>query len=315
MVIDLDTFLTTVYCTVSDLYQERFAQHKPVRRGRRPELSDDEVLTLAILSQWHDKRSERQFGEYVAKHWQSYFPRLLSQSQLNRRLRDLAGVLSALGPMIAQRLSEQLGAATYEVLDGVPVPLMRRCRGDCHRCFANEAAIGVGGSDRDYYYGVKLLTAVNSHGLITGFVFGPANTEERWLGEALLRWRAFPQALPPHITDLADVLPRDHPTRSPRCGPTGPVLRATGAGQTTAACYLADLGYQGRVWQAHWQLDYHASVLTQNLFDGQADEAQLDQHLHSLRQVVEEINQLLSGLLGLCFPRVDAVGFAHAAQC
>ena len=135
------------------------------------------------------KRSERQFGEYVAKHWQAtYFPRLLSQSQLNRRLRDLVGVLSALGPMIAQRLSEQLGAATYEVLDGVPVPLMRRCRGNRHRCFANEAAIGVGGSDRDYYYGVKLLTAVgNSHGLITGFVFGPANTEERWLGEALPR--------------------------------------------------------------------------------------------------------------------------------
>ena len=50
-------------------------------------------------------------------------------------------------------------------------------------------------------------------------------------------------------------------------------------------------------------MDYHASVLTQNLFDGQADEAQLDQQLHSLRQVVEEINQLLSGLLGLCFPR------------
>jgi hypothetical protein len=303
MTIDLDTFLITVYCIVSDLYQQEFARHKPRRRGKRPALSDEEVLMLAILAQWQSKRSEREFGRYVAKHWRSYFPQLLSQSQLNRRMRDVAGVLSALGPAVALRLSEALGMATYEVLDGVPVPLMRRCRGDRHRCFANEAAIGVGGSDRDYYYGVKLLTAVNSHGLITGFVFGPANTEERWLGEALLRWRAFPQALPPRIEDLEDVLPRDHPKRGKRRGPSGLITPATGVGHATAPRYLADLGFQGRVWQAHWQLDYDAVVLTQNLFDGQADEAKLDRQLHSLRQVIEGINNLFTVCFGLSFPR------------
>jgi hypothetical protein len=303
MQIDLDTFLTTVYCTVSDLYQAHFAHRKSKRCGVRPQLSDDEVLTLAILAQWQTNRSERAFLRSVAQAWRSYFPQLLSQSQLNRRMRDVAGVLSALGPAIGLALSQKLGEASYEVLDGVPVPLMRRCRGDRHRCFANEAAIGRGGSDRDFYYGVKLLTAVNSHGLITGFVFGPANTEERWLGEALLRWRAFPQALPPRVDDLADVLPRDHPKRGPRRGPAAPITPATGVGQATAACYLADLGYQGEVWQRHWQLDYGAVVLTQNLFAGQVNQAQLDRQLHSLRQVVEQINGLLTSCLGLAFPR------------
>jgi hypothetical protein len=303
MPIDLDTFLTTVYCIVSDVYQQQFAAQKPRRRGKPAALSDDEVLTLALVAQWQSQRSERAFGRYVAQHWRSYFPRLLSQSQLNRRMRDVAGVLSALGPALALRLSETLGRAAYEVLDGVPVPLMRRCRGDRHRGFANEAAIGRGGSDRDYYYGVKLLTVVNSQGLITGFVLGPANTEERWLGEALLRWRAFPQALPPRLEDLADVLPRDHPNRGKRCGPSGPITPATGVGHATAACYLADLGFAGRVWQAHWHLDYQAIVLTQNHFDEQADEAQLDRQLHSLRQVIEEVNALLTTCLGLVFPR------------
>lgn len=303
MQIDLDTFLTTVYCIVSDLYQQHFAAQKPRRRGKQTEMSDDEVLTLAILAQWHPKQSERGFLRYVVMHWREYFPRLLSQSQLNRRMRDVAGALSALGPALAQLLSVELGMPASELLDGVPVPLMRRCRGDRHRCFANEAAIGVGGSDRDYYYGVKLLTAVNSHGLITGFVFGPANTEERWLAEALLRWRAFPQAQPPRIEDLQDVLPRDHPNRGKRRGPSGPLLPATGVGHATAPGYLADLGFQGQVWQAHWYLDYQAVVLTQNLFDGQVDEAKLDRQLHSLRQVVEDVNALLTGLLGLCFPR------------
>jgi hypothetical protein len=303
MHIDLDTFLTTVYCMTSDLYQQHFACHKPRRRGRRAELSDEEVITLAIVGQWQSNRSERAFGRYVARHWRGYFPRLLSQSQLNRRLRDVAGVLCALGPLVAWRLSTLCGVAAYEVLDGVPVALMRRCRGDRHRCFANEAAIGRGGSDRDFYYGVKLLTAVNSHGLITGFVFGPANTEERWLAEALLRWRTFPQAPPPQAEDLAAVLPRDHPGRGPRRGPSGPVVPATGAGCATAPCYLADLGFAGHHWHTHWQLDYQARVLTQNLFDGQAQQAQLARQLHSLRQVVEEVNHLLTDSLGLAFPR------------
>jgi hypothetical protein len=303
MAIDLDTFLTTVYCIVSDLYQAHFAKHKPKRRGKRPEVSDEEVLTLAIVAQWQDKRSERAFVREVVPQWQSYFPRQLSQSQFNRRMRDLAGVLSALGPALAVHLSQQWGGLVYEAIDGVPVPLMRRCRGDRHRCFANEAAVGVGGSDRDYYYGVKLLSVVNNHGLITGFVFGPANTEERWLAEALLRWRAFPDAPPPVVADLEAVLPKWRPSRGQRCGPTGPIAPATGGGQATAPLCVADLGFAGQVWQQHWQLDYQTEILTQTCFAGQADEAHLARQLHRLRQVVEEVNAFLVACLGLSFPR------------
>lgn len=303
MTINLDTFLTTLYCTVSDLYQAHFAHHKPLRPGKRAELSDEEVLTLAILAQWQQNRSERAFLREVVPQWRDYFPRMLSQSQLNRRIRDMAGVLSALGPAIAGLLSAQLGGLVYEVLDGVPVPLMRRCRGDRHRCFANEAAVGRGGSDRDYYYGVKLLTVVNNHGLITGFVFGPANTEERWLAEALLRWRAFPDAPPPRVADLEAVLPKWRPSRGTRCGPTGPIAPACGVGHATAPLYLADLGFAGQHWQPHWRLDYHAPILTQDAFDGLGNEAQLDRQLHSLRQVIEGVNSLLTACLGITFPK------------
>ncbi len=303
MTIDLDTFLTTLYCIVSDLYQAHFAHHKPLRPGKRAELSDEEVLTLAILAQWQHNRSERAFLREVVPKWRGYFPRMLSQSQLNRRLRDVAGVLSALGPAIAVALSEELGGLVYEVLDGVPVPLMRRCRGNRHRCFANEAAIGVGGSDRDYYYGVKLLTVVNNHGLITGFVLAPANTEERWLAEALLRWRAFADAPPPCVADLEAVLPKWRPSRGRRCGPTGPIAPATGVGRATAPLYLADLGFAGQHWQPHWRLDDCAPLLTQDAFDGLANQAKLDQQLHSLRQVVEGVNCILTTCLGLTFPK------------
>src|SRR5688572_30609540 len=98
MELDLDTFLTAVYCVVDDLYRSEFARAKPARPGPRPRLSDGEVLTLAVLAQWQRGRSERAFLRYAGRHWRSDFPRLLSQSAFNRRARDLAGVLCALGP-------------------------------------------------------------------------------------------------------------------------------------------------------------------------------------------------------------------------
>lgn len=50
MDLDLDTFLTVVYCTVDDLYQTHFAAAKPPRPGKVAELSDSEVLTLILLA-------------------------------------------------------------------------------------------------------------------------------------------------------------------------------------------------------------------------------------------------------------------------
>jgi hypothetical protein len=132
-------------------------------------MSDSEVLTLVLLEQWRTDHSERAFVHWVQEHWWAYFPRMLSQSAFNRRARDLWGVLCQLGPQISRQLQEVLrDDAGYEVLDAVPVPLMRRCRGQRHRVFGAEAGIGRGGSDRDWYYGCSLLDVVSPDGTITG---------------------------------------------------------------------------------------------------------------------------------------------------
>lgn len=179
MTLDLDTFLTSVYCIVDTLYQHHIAPVRPQRPGPRPELHDTEVVTLMLVAQSHPSRSERLIGRYAAKHWRAYFPRLLSQSQFNRRARDLQGVFARLAPLLAEQIITTLHLdALYEALDGVPVPLMARCRGNRHRCFAGRplgtASIGCGGSDREWYYGMQLLLTVTPCGLITGFTLGQA---------------------------------------------------------------------------------------------------------------------------------------------
>jgi hypothetical protein len=306
MELDVTTFLTTVYCIVDDLYQEHFAPDKPRRPGKRPEMSDSEVLTVTILAQWQQDRSERAFLAYACRHWRSYFPRLLSQSAFNRRARDLCGVLSRLGPLVARQLTQTLTPTpAYTVLDTVPVPLMRRCRGGRHRLFADEADFGHGGSDDEVYYGVQLLAVVNAAGLITGFVVGPAATDERWLAEALLRWRTDPTAAPPTLAELAPVLGPSHRRGGQRRGPTGPIAPGLGVGEPDAVPYLGDLGFHGAAWQQHWQAAYGASVLTKAAYDALArpERRQARRWFCGLRQVIETVNGQLEGTFGLQFPR------------
>ena len=64
MGLDLDTFLTALYTTVDDLYQERIKVKFPQRPGPKPALTDSEVLTLAFLAQWRPFPSERAYWRW-----------------------------------------------------------------------------------------------------------------------------------------------------------------------------------------------------------------------------------------------------------
>lgn len=153
MDVDLDTFLVAVYTEIDTIYQEEILPDLPVRPGPQPLMSDSEVLTLELVGQWRGS-SERGLLRWAAQQLTAWFPVILSQSAFNRRVR-------ARGPICTQlmlRLADALGIADtpYQIVDTTPVPLARQCRGKRHRLFADEAAIGKGGSDRKFSYGCSL---------------------------------------------------------------------------------------------------------------------------------------------------------------
>lgn len=295
MTIDLDTFLAALYTIVDDIYQEHYAHTKPRRPGRRPELSDSEVLTLSICAQWFGS-SERAFVRYVSQHWQTYFPRLLSQSSINRRFRDLAGVMSQMAVVVAERLGSY--TASYQALDTVPLPLMRRCRGERHRVFGHEASIGRGGSDRDWYYGCKLMLAVTEDGAITGFVLAPASTEDRWVAEHMMCWRTDQHGTPLSTREL----PRNRKGRR-YVGATGPIWPRFAVGHVSTSPYIGDDGFFGSMWQSHWFREYGAAVLTARSYTG-VNARRLRREHHGWRQIVETVNGRLEDTFHLHFPRV-----------
>ena len=223
-VVDTDTFVTTCYVTVDDLIKALSPPIQGNRRGRPPRLSDSEVITLTLLAQWHGRGSERAALRLAAQYWTALFPAVstIEQSAFNRRVRSLAGLLARIGPAATEQVTRLVGESGYEALDCTAVPLMSRTRGERTRLFGrHEATIGRGGTDRDWYYGVKLCVAADEHGCVTGFLAGPANTEDRWMAEGLFRWRSDQDSGQPEPEELRAVLGPAHRRRGERIGPTG----------------------------------------------------------------------------------------------
>lgn len=191
---DLETFLVSLYVVVDD-WQKRYHLH-PLRRVGRPlSLSDSEVLTLAILAQWPRWRSERDFWRYADLYLRGYFPNLVSQSQLNRRIRALEPELQGLQRDLADTLAD--GSEVYRVIDTTLIPAIVRVRACRKGLFAGQAAFGRCASKTEWVYGFKVALSVSPEGVITSFGLAEANCDERPVGEFLVE-------LDGHDTYLAD---------------------------------------------------------------------------------------------------------------
>lgn len=293
---DRDTFLVAVYTQIDTLLQTELVL--PPHPGAPPRMADSEVLTLLLIGQWRGS-SERALLRWAAIELPGYFPVLLSQSAFNRRVRRL-------GPVCVQlllRLATLLGAVTspYQVVDTTPVPLARQCRGERHRLFADEAAVGRGGSDHHFYYGCALLLGVAADGPITGFVLGPATTQDRWLLDSLLTWRVTPAGIPWTVADIPATHRRGGGGRT---GPTGPRWWPDSVGRPGTGVYLADRGFTGDAWVEHWARDTAAHVLTGT---GPDLPAPVRRAHHGRRQVVETVNGVLAEVFHLAFPKAKTM--------
>ena len=89
--LDVDTFLTTLYVTVDDFYQSR--PRKEQRPGPDASLSPSEIATLAIFARWSRFSSERDFYRYASSRLRDAFPALPNRAQFNRCVRRSLGLI------------------------------------------------------------------------------------------------------------------------------------------------------------------------------------------------------------------------------
>ncbi|MGH2508511.1 MAG: hypothetical protein ACRDHZ_14095 [Ktedonobacteraceae bacterium] len=112
--IDLETFLTTLYVIIDDFCQSKL--ERPLAKpGPVASLSRSEVLTLALFGQWVPFPSERAFYRIAQQHLREAFPRVPNRSQFNRLQRSYRDAITAFALFVVQMLRAQDTA--YEVLD------------------------------------------------------------------------------------------------------------------------------------------------------------------------------------------------------
>ena len=178
--------LTTIFVLVDDWYQLHGIQYLVGKPGPKPVFSDSEVITLMLAMDYLPFPSETQFIAYIRANYLSLFPKLVDQSQFNRRARALRLFVEALRRYwLAQR--GILSQARY-LLDTKPIPVMGYKRSKKNSDFAGSADYGVCVSRNLKYFGYKLVTLTTFHGLPVVYDLVPANSDERLAAETVVAY-------------------------------------------------------------------------------------------------------------------------------
>ncbi len=182
--ISIEMLLTIIYVMVDDWYQEKGHWHLMGKVGRKPEFSDSEVITLMIAEDYIPYPGERQYLGYIRANHGALFPKLLDQSQFNRRARRLRYLVEALRQdwLMGLGLEQQ---STY-LIDTKPIPVVGYKRSKRRSDFRGSADYGYCVGRKLSYFGYKLVMVTTLDGIPVVYDLVPANTDERQAAEAVI---------------------------------------------------------------------------------------------------------------------------------
>lgn len=167
MAFDLEALVVAAYV---------FADEYPVpaRPGPRVKISDAELVALAVCQASMGISSDRQFLGLVGYRLPGWFPHLPEQSQYNRRLRGLIGLLTA----VQQRLAGLLDVGGARLADGTLIGVANYAGCAARSEFAGVARYGYCASKSEWVWGVRLVLRTDRRGLPLGYTLVPANEHE-----------------------------------------------------------------------------------------------------------------------------------------
>lgn len=196
MLISVADLMLVTFCLVDDWYQRKGARLVGRTVGSKPTFSDSEMLTLLLAIDFFEFTSERRFVAFIRANYWALFPKLLDQSQYNRRARSLRYVLNELRKDWAAELGVQF--ERHFLLDTTPVIAMGYRRDKSHSDFRGSAAYGYCAARHLHYFGYKLVMLTTLAGTPYAFELVPANTDERDAADEIL------DTLPPDSNAWSD---------------------------------------------------------------------------------------------------------------
>jgi hypothetical protein len=182
--IPISEILLYIFVLVDDWYQEYAREYRKGQPGKQPDFSDSEMISVILAMDFIPFPSERQFVAYVRANHLDLYPKLVDQSQFNRRARAIAPLLEEFRQHWLLKLNVTL--AYHGLLDTKPVPVVgyRRCKKRSD--FQGSADYGYCASKKMYYFGYKLVVISSLEGIPLVYDLVPASTDERQAANELL---------------------------------------------------------------------------------------------------------------------------------
>ena len=186
--ISITDLLTIIFVLVDDWYQAYGYQLLSGKVGKKPIFKDSEVITLMLAHDFIPYPGETQYIEFMRANYLSLFPKLVDQSQFNRRARALRLLVEHLRRFWIVQKGWHL--QSEYLLDTKPVPVVGYKRLKAHSDFAGNADYGRCASRNLKYFGYKLVALSTLHGIPVVYELVPANLDERLAAEAVIDYLA-----------------------------------------------------------------------------------------------------------------------------
>jgi len=178
---NLETLLTELYVLIDDhVVAPRSG------RGRRPELSDAELVTLAVAQVLCGFNGEHRWIRHIraSDEWRAMFPYIPNQPAYNKRLRAAQGLLRSVIRVLAE-----VSPSWFDdlwITDATPVPCGMSRETAKRSDLAGHAGYGYCASHSRYYWGMKLYLVCAGDGMPIMWCLAHPKIGEREVVAALL---------------------------------------------------------------------------------------------------------------------------------
>jgi hypothetical protein len=180
---DWEDILTVTFVLIDDAWPMLPPEALPCRqRGPAPEMSDSEVVTIALFTESIFDGDEEKGLAFLRQYHPSLFPTLLDDSRFNRRRRALWAAMEALRCHFRDAWREahpqDPDEACLRVIDSAPIPICTYTRGS--RCQSipleqRDEWFGVCTSKKTKFFGPRCHATVYTDQMIDSWCLAPGS--------------------------------------------------------------------------------------------------------------------------------------------
>lgn len=175
---DLDALATRLYVTIDDLLIDHpeWAPERPAV-GIAPQLTDAELVTLAVIQALLGFTSEAHFIRHARTHLRALFPYLPQRPAYNKRLRNAAAMMRHIIGVLARDCPSWHD--DLWLVDSTPVECGRSRETVKRSDMAGYASYGYCASHSRFFWGLRLHLIGTPSGLPVAYALTSATTDER----------------------------------------------------------------------------------------------------------------------------------------